>query len=138
MLKTILLNAWILFWLARISIEDVRSFTIPNGYTLAVLAAGLFLCDVPVGSRLLAAALPFALVPLMGMGDVKLYSALGFSLGLRGLLRIACLSMLAGGLYAGALLAFKRAQGKDRIPFGPFIAGAAMLVLLHPGGLLLT
>ena len=131
-MKIHLINAWVLFWLLRISIEDIRRFTIPDLYTLAILTAAPFLFDIPFLSRLLAAALPFALIPLMGMGDVKLYSALGFSFGLQGLLKISCLSMLAGGIYAAMLLSMKRVKKKDKIAFGPFIAAAAAFVLLCP------
>ncbi len=131
-MKTLLLNVWIVFWLLRISIEDIRSLTIPNRYTLAVLAAALFLPVIPFRSRILAAAIPLVLIPLMGMGDVKLYSALGFMLGPRSLFRIACISMLAGGVYAAMLLSMKRVKKKDKIAFGPFIAAAAAFVLLCP------
>ncbi len=128
----LLLDTWVLFWLVRISIEDIRSFTIPNRYTLAILAAALLFPAIPISSRLLAAALPLVLIPFMGMGDVKLYSALGFMLGLRDILRIACISMLAGGVCAAILLAAKKIKKKDRIAFGPFIAAAAAFVLLWP------
>lgn len=120
---------WTLFWLARISAEDLRSYTIPNRYTLAILLAAPFLSAAPAGMRLLAALLPACLIPLMGMGDVKLYAALGFCLGPRPLLQIACASMLSGGVYAGALVLLKKAKKKDRIAFGPFIAVSAGLVL---------
>ena len=33
---------WTIFWLLRITIEDLRSFTIPNRFTLAILLAALF------------------------------------------------------------------------------------------------
>ena len=131
-MKTPLICIWILFWLLRISIEDIRSFTIPNRYTLAILVAALFLPGISVPSRLLAALLPFALIPLMGMGDVKLYSALGFTLGPHNLLQIACISMLSGGVYAVMLLTVKKVKRKDKIAFGPFIAAAAAFILLCP------
>ncbi|MBR5641464.1 MAG: prepilin peptidase [Firmicutes bacterium] len=122
---------WAVFWLIRISIEDLRSYTIPNLYTLALLAAAPVLSDAAIPARLLAAALPLALIPFMGMGDVKLYSALGFCLGPRALLQIVCGSMLAGGIYAAALLLLKKAHKKDRIAFGPFIAVFAVLTLAY-------
>ena len=121
----ILTVLWTLFWLGRISAEDIRSFTIPNRYMLAILPAAPFLSSVALPLRILAALLPAVLIPLMGMGDVKLYGALGFCLGPAALLQIACASMLAGGVCAGILVMFKKAKKKDRIPFGPFIAAAA-------------
>ena len=123
-------SIWALFWLTRIALEDARSLTIPNRYTLAILLAAPFLSAVPLPLRLLAALLPAVLIPLMGMGDVKLYAALGACLGPAALLRIACASMLTGGAYAGILLLQKKASKKDRIPFGPFIATAAAGYLL--------
>ena len=123
---------WTLFWLLPISLEDIRSFTIPDRFTLAILLAAPFLCDLPAAPRLLAAVLPLCLIPFMGMGDVKLYCALGFCLGPAALLRIACASMLMGGFYAGALLLLKKAKKKDRIAFGPFIAASAAVWLSLP------
>lgn len=123
---------WVIFWLLRISIEDIRSFTIPNRFTLAILLAAPFLGSLPAGPRLLAAALPLCLIPFMGMGDVKLYSALGFCLGPAALIRIACTSMLGGGCYAALLLILKKAKKKDRIAFGPFIAASAAVFLVLP------
>ena len=123
---------WTIFWLLRITIEDIRSFTIPNRFTLAILLAAPFLSAAPFGMRFLAAVLPFCLVPFLGMGDVKLYSALGFCLGPMPLLRIACGSLLAGGLYAAALLVLRKAKKKDRIAFGPFIAASAAAILILP------
>lgn len=129
-MKPYLVAAWLLFWFFRISLEDMRRFVIPNRFTLAVLAAAPFLDSVPVSARLLAAALPLVFIPLMGMGDVKLYSALGFMLGPRSLLRITCLSLLAGGVYAAVLLVTGAVKRRDRIAFGPFIAGAAAMVMV--------
>ncbi|MBR3035607.1 MAG: prepilin peptidase [Firmicutes bacterium] len=120
---------WTVFWLVRIAVEDVRSLTIPDRYTIAILAAAPFLSSTPLGARLFAAVIPAVLIPLMGMGDIKLYSALGFCLGFRPLLRIACGSMLTGGICAGILLLLKKVKKKDRIPFGPFIACSAVLAL---------
>ena len=129
------IKAWVLFCLFQISMEDIRSYTIPNIYTAAILAASPLLCTVPIHLRVLAAVFPAVLIPLMGMGDVKLYGALGFVLGPFTLLQIACISMLTGGIYAAALLIFRRAGKKDRIAFGPFIAGAAAFVMICPSGL---
>ena len=123
---------WVGIWLSCISVEDVRSFTIPDRYTLAILAASPFLSDAPILHRILAALLPLLLLPLMGMGDIKLYSALGFGFGLAGLLQLVCLSMLVGGLAAALLLLLRKVNRKDCIPFGPFIAAAAVLLLVHP------
>lgn len=126
----VLAELWTFVWLLLISREDLRSFTIPNKYILAILAAAPFLSAASLSSRILAALLPAILIPFMGMGDVKLYSALGFGVGIWPLLQIVCLSSLAGGVVAGLLLLLHRLQAKDRLAFGPFIACAAVPVLL--------
>lgn len=125
-----LANAWVVFWLVRLSLEDLRSYIIPDHCVLAILAAAPFLSAASLSSRILAALLPAILIPFMGMGDVKLYSALGFGVGIWPLLQIVCLSSLAGGVVAGLLLLLHRLQAKDRLAFGPFIACAAVPVLL--------
>ena len=104
----LLAKLWTFAWLWRIAREDIRSFTIPNAYTLAILAASPFLSTATLSGRVLAALLPIVLIPFMGMGDVKLYSALGFGLGMLPLLQIVCLSSLAGGGYAGVLLLLQK------------------------------
>ena len=128
----ILAELWTLVWLLLISREDFRSFTIPNTYTLAILAAAPFLSSAPFSARILAAMLPAVLIPFMGMGDIKLFSVLGFCLGPFASLSICSGSLLGAGLYAAVLLALKRIKRKDRIAFGPFIAAATIVLFFLP------
>jgi Flp pilus assembly protein protease CpaA len=128
----VMAKLWTLLWLLLISKEDMRSFTIPNLYTLAILAAAPFLSHSPLKLRFLACVLPAVLIPFMGMGDIKLFSVLGFCLGPTSLLYICAGSMLCAGLYAAVLLALKRVKRKDRIAFGPFIAAAAIVLIFFP------
>lgn len=72
----------------------------------------------------------------IGLGDVKLAGVLGLYLGWLGL-DAAVLGVLAihllGALYAGVLLATRRADRKAGIPFGPFmLAGTLVAILVHP------
>ena len=131
MLKA-LAKLWTLVWLVLISREDLRSFTIPNVYTLAILAAAPFLSHFPVKRRLLACILPAVLIPFMGMGDIKLFAVLGFCLGPFDLFYICAGSLLCAGLYAAVLLMLKRVKREDRIAFGPFIAAAAIVLIFLP------
>ncbi len=62
-----------------------------------------------------------------GMGDVKLLAAIGIFLGPYGLL-VLFVGSLAGAI-AGIVLASRKESGlATKFPFGPFLAGAAVLV----------
>ncbi len=83
----------------------------------------------------LAGSLPlFLLVVLtggagMGFGDVKLMFVLGLYLGLWSTLLTLFLSFIYGGIFGVLLLATGIKKRKDAIPFGPWIAIAAVTVL---------
>lgn len=124
----VLAYLWILFWLAAAAREDLKSYTIPNTAVLAIAAAAPW-AEGP-GARLAAACLPLALAFFMGMGDVKLYSALGLCLGPAALGGIIVSSLLLGGIVAFILLGLKKLNKKDRIAFGPFIAACAALYIV--------
>jgi leader peptidase (prepilin peptidase)/N-methyltransferase len=63
----------------------------------------------------------------MGGGDVKLMLPLGFYSGLQGTLLLLLLAFVAGGLVGGLLMLLKVKGRKDAIPFGPFLALAALV-----------
>lgn len=67
----------------------------------------------------------------MGGGDIKFAAALGLCFGLQHLLLILFLSFLFGGIGGAFLLLSKMKKRKDFIPFGPFIALAALFTLLY-------
>lgn len=78
----------------------------------------------------------FFLPDQIGLGDVKLAGVLGLYLGWLGLagvvLGVFAIHVL-GGLYAGALLAARRADRKATVPFGPFmLAGTLIAILVQP------
>ncbi len=66
----------------------------------------------------------------LGLGDVKLAAAIGPWLGVRMVLEALFLSFLLGSLWGVVLIAMRRKQLKDQLPFGAFIALAAYLRLL--------
>jgi leader peptidase (prepilin peptidase)/N-methyltransferase len=127
---------------------DARHRIIPNALVLpALVLFGVALATVAVTEG--GVDLPRALVGLlaygggllvvaivspggMGMGDVKLAALIGLVLGALGwgYLEVAALgAVLAGGLGAVAVLARGGAR-KDTMPFGPYLAGAAVLAVL--------
>jgi leader peptidase (prepilin peptidase)/N-methyltransferase len=67
----------------------------------------------------------------MGGGDVKFAGLIGAFLGWRLALLAFLLSFFLGALIAIPLMMWRRGRGKDPIPFGTFMAVAAVIVALH-------
>jgi len=63
----------------------------------------------------------------MGFGDVKLMLTLGAFLGWPGALFSIAAGSVIGAICGVALLALRRVDEAGRIPFGPYLAGGAML-----------
>ena len=66
----------------------------------------------------------------MGFGDVKMAALVGLIVGFPRVFIALFLSVIAGGLVAGVLLAARLKTRRQPIPFGPFLAGGAMLVVV--------
>ena len=66
----------------------------------------------------------------MGYGDFKLLAALGAWLGWQMLPLIILLSSLVGAVIGLAMIALKRHQSSQPMPFGPFIALAGWIALM--------
>jgi leader peptidase (prepilin peptidase) / N-methyltransferase len=63
----------------------------------------------------------------MGFGDVKLMGALGAFLGIPAVLFIIFISSLLGSVVGVTLIAMGKRDAQARIPFGPYIAAAAVI-----------
>lgn len=142
-----LLFGWTLLVLAVI---DANTRLIPNRLTykllpaLAVLMVGAALLqgEPGVALRTLAAggAAFFVLLSIalvnprgMGMGDVKLAAFIGVGLGYLSwghLFFGIFVGFLLGGVIAIVLLLATSRTRKDLIPFGPYLAGGALVALL--------
>ena len=142
-----LLFAWLLFVVAVI---DAQTRKIPNRltYPLTPALAGVLVAaaaadgDPGRALRVLAAGLAgFAILLLMallspramGMGDVKLAGFIGMGLGylswwhvLFGLFA----AFLLGGVVGLLLLATRIRSRRDLVPFGPYLAAGALLIVL--------
>ena len=66
----------------------------------------------------------------MGGGDVKLLAMIGAWMGWMALPFIILFSSLVGTILGGGALLLSRRGLKARIPFGPFLAAAAVIALL--------
>lgn len=68
----------------------------------------------------------------IGFGDVKLMIPLGIVFGLQGVVTLLFISFFSGGVVGVFLLASGRVTPKTAIPFGPFLAGSALFLLVFP------
>jgi leader peptidase (prepilin peptidase)/N-methyltransferase len=137
-----LVAAFVTCVLVAISVVDIEERRIPNIIVLpatgGVLLAHLVLYPERYAEWLLASAgaALFLLLPLlfypagMGLGDVKLALLLGAALG-QGVIPAMTLAVFAAFLFALAVLVRGGpAARKTAIPFGPFLAFGALVVLL--------
>lgn len=139
--------------LIPVFVIDARHMIIPNVITLVGLFLGLvvvclityfhngidYLRDRLIG--FIAGGLAIWLIGVvgsaimrkkaMGMGDVKLMAIIGLYLGaFPALPLVIALSAFGGAVIGTTLMAIGKKSRKSPIPYGPFIAGAAVIVLL--------
>jgi len=130
---------------------DIEWSRIPNVFILVLLPAGVLfsLWALPGGWKgsLIGMVVGFAFLAVMatgyrlatgvegmGAGDIKLAALIGCYLGATQTLAVIVLAALGGSLAGLLLMAVKRANRRTALPFGAFMAAAAMVVLLLPAG----
>jgi leader peptidase (prepilin peptidase)/N-methyltransferase len=62
----------------------------------------------------------------MGLGDVKFMGAIGAFIGWKGAIFSLMVSSMLGAVVGVALIVLQRREWSSRIPYGPYIAGAAL------------
>ena len=72
----------------------------------------------------------------MGWGDVKLAALIGLATGFPLVFLAIIMGAILGGIVAVALMIVKKRKLKETIPFGPFLALAAMVTLLWGSNIL--
>jgi leader peptidase (prepilin peptidase)/N-methyltransferase len=125
-----------------VALIDFDHKIIPNIITLPGLAIGLGLSlwalpITPLDSSLglLIGGTLFYLIALvskggMGGGDIKLIAMIGTFLGWQGTLFTIFSGALLGSLVGAMLMLIGRKGRKDKVPFGPFLSGGAILFIL--------
>lgn len=149
------LAALVLTWyLVALTFIDVDHQLLPDSLTLPLLWGGLFISlfstyageaiPVDVRSSLIGAIAGYLslwsvyhLFRLltgkegMGYGDFKLFAALGAWLGWQMLLPVILLAAVSGTVVGLALIALRRHDRANPLPFGPFLAASGWLVLAY-------
>ena len=127
---------------------DLDTFYLPDDITLPLLWAGLLLnlqgTYTNIGSAVIGAAAGylslwsiFWIFKLttgkegMGYGDFKLLAAIGAWLGWKMLPLVILLSSFVGAIVGVALIVVARRGRNVPIPFGPYLALAGLIALLH-------
>jgi len=72
----------------------------------------------------------------MGWGDVKLAALIGLAAGFPLVFLAIIMAAILGGIVAVAMVIAKKRQRRQTIPFGPFLAVAAMITLLWGSNIL--
>ncbi len=140
-----LLFSWAMIALGFI---DLDTFYLPDDITLPLLWTGLIFNVFGVFANLESAVIGaaggylalwsvFWLYKLatgkegMGYGDFKLLAAIGAWLGWKMLPLVILLSSFVGAAIGIALMIFARHERSTPIPFGPYLATAGLIALLH-------
>ena len=119
---------------------DLRYKIIPDSLVIFGLLyttiISIMLIDVNIWDKVFGFAFGFGLFLLialitnaMGGGDIKLMGFLGLNFGLKGIIFVTMASFVIGAVISVGLLISKIATRKDYIPFGPFIAVAALIYI---------
>ncbi|MGO4306332.1 prepilin peptidase [Cupriavidus sp. RAF12] len=141
------LAAIVMVWaLVSLTMIDADTQLLPDQITLPLLWLGLLLnlqglfatlADAVIGAAagyllLWSVYWLFKLVrgkEGMGYGDFKLMGALGAWFGWQALPALVLLSSVVGALFGLGLLVVRRQGSETPFPYGPFIAGAGLIVL---------
>ena len=66
----------------------------------------------------------------MGLGDLKLFTVLGFLFGIKGILFIIIFSSISGAIFGGFILFLYKKNARTELPFGPYIIIASFVYLI--------
>lgn len=124
-----------------ITVSDLKYMLIPNKVLLFFLPLFLvlvpFMAEDPLWVHLLGALcgggvlLLLALFGGMGMGDVKLFTLLGWVLGWPNVIVAFLVACALGAAVGGSLQLAGIVQKKQHMPFGPFLAIGTLVAFLY-------
>jgi prepilin signal peptidase PulO-like enzyme (type II secretory pathway) len=116
---------------------DLKSYFLPDFFVLLLTIVVLLTGSVSLSGLLVGSGFLFFLWVItsgegIGFGDVKLMIPLGLLFGSSATMLLLALAFMFGGAVGAYLLLTKQATRKTAIPFGPYLAGVAMVFLLFP------
>ncbi len=123
---------------------DLRTFYLPDTYILLLTIAAIAryittqsdlmraVWGVVIGTGGLFFLWAITRGKGIGFGDVKLMIPLGIIFGVKGIITLLFIAFVVGGMVGVFLLISKKATMKTAIPFGPYLAGVAILLLIFP------
>ena len=137
----------IVSFLIIIFVYDLKHYLIPDKIVYpAIIIAGIFNFQFSIFNQFsifkfsilsaLGASLFFLSLVLiskgkwMGLGDVKLAGLMGLVLGWPNILFGLFLAFLSGALVGIGLIIVGKKTIKSQIPFGPFLAGSTILIII--------
>ncbi len=122
-----------------ITFIDLEHMIIPHSLTISGIVVftiwQLFFNQEPISSYLYGLFFGFIFLAIfvffnaMGGGDAMLAAMFGMFFGLYETFVLLMLSFIIGGVFSIIILIFKRKSRKDKIPFGPFLTIAALLMI---------
>ena len=138
-----------LFTIVVIAKIDKKKYIIPNKAILFIFAVAILLLIVEIFTMkgqwfghliscvmgLIFGGITFLIGYFigrggMGLGDVKLFAAMGFLLGDVTIVPIIMLSLLISAVYGITQLLRKKIKAKDEMPFAPFVKVAVIILLI--------
>jgi leader peptidase (prepilin peptidase)/N-methyltransferase len=142
------------FALVSLAFIDLDTQLLPDDITLPLLWAGLLLNLIggftPLRDAVIGAMVGYLVLwsiywvfrlltgkEGMGYGDFKLLAALGAWFGWQAIPAIILLSSIVGAVVGISMMVFRSHGRETPIPFGPYLAGAGLLVL-HFGAPLIS
>lgn len=124
-----------------VSMADFKYMLIPNKVLLAftplLLATVLLFPQGTLWEHALGGALGgtvvlvLALTGGMGMGDVKLFALLGWTVGFPNVILAFLLACLLGTIAGGGLILSGKVKRKQPIPFGPWLAAGSLIAFSY-------
>ena len=130
------LNIVIACFLIIIFVYDLKHYIIPDKIIFPAILLALIFNWSNILSAVLASGFFLSLVLIskgkwMGLGDVKLAALMGLILGWPNICLALFLSFLSGAIIGLVLIALGKKTIKSQIPFGPFLSGATILIMLY-------